>query len=120
MITIRPETKGNTLVIEASNKLTTKDYEEFFIPKLNQFIGQFGKIRVVFYLNDSFDGWELGAMWDDAKMGLKYKNNFERIALVGGPRWMIWITKLSSLFIQAELKVFGSASLEEAISWTKQ
>ena len=120
MITIRPETEGSTLVIEAAGKLTSKDYEEVFIPKLNELIEQHGKIKVVFHLDDSFDGWELGAMWDDAKFGLKHRNDFERIALIGGPRWMAWLTQLSSYFMHCELKVFGNTSLNEALDWIKR
>ncbi|MEO8204985.1 MAG: STAS/SEC14 domain-containing protein [Chthoniobacterales bacterium] len=120
MITILQESEGKVLIIEASDKLTAKDYEDIFIPKIDQLIQQFGKIRVLFYLNDSFDGWEFGAMWDDAKFGLKHKNDFERVAIVGGPRWVAWIAKLSSHFMHGELRNFDNLSLKEAISWIKQ
>ena len=119
MITILPQSEGSTLVIGASKKLTAKDYEEVFIPELNRLIGLFGKIRVVLYLDDSFDGWELGAMWDDAKFGLKHKHDFERVAMVGGPRWVSWITTMSSHFMSGVIKSFESTSLDEAIAWAK-
>ena len=38
MIEILPETQGNTLVVKATAKLTSKDYEEVFIPKLKELI----------------------------------------------------------------------------------
>ncbi|HZI33312.1 MAG TPA: STAS/SEC14 domain-containing protein [Candidatus Binatia bacterium] len=120
MITIRSETEGRTLVIEAAGKLTTKDYEEIFIPKLTELIQQHGKIKIVFYLNETFDGWELGAMWDDARFGLQHRNDFERIALVGGPRWVAWLTRLGSYFMHCELKTFEGASLKEAVDWVKR
>lgn len=120
MITILPATEGRTLVVEASDKLTTQDYEEVFIPTLERLIRQYGKIRTVFYLSDSFSGWELGAMWDDAKFGVKHCNDFERLALVGGPRWMAWLTKLSGHFMHCEVKTFDQGALEEAIAWTKE
>ena len=120
MITILPETEGSTLVIEAAGKLTTKDYEEVFIPKLNELIQQHGKIKLVFFLNESFGGWELGAMWDDAKFGMQHKNDFERIALVGGPSWVAWLTRMSSYFMNCELKTFAVSALKEAVAWTKQ
>jgi hypothetical protein len=117
MITIRPETAGSLLVIEASGKLTRKDYEDIFIPKLNELIEKFQKLRVVFYLNDSFDGWELGAMWDDAKFGLAHKNDFARIAVVGAPRWVNWLMKLSAPLMSGELRIFDRDRLEEALIW---
>ncbi len=38
MIEIMSETEGNLLVVKATEKLTAKDYEEVFIPKINQLI----------------------------------------------------------------------------------
>ena len=119
MIKILPQSEGPTLVVEASKKLTTVDYEEVFIPELDRLIGQFGKIRVVFYLDSSFEGWELGAMWDDAKFGLKHKNDFERIAMVGGPKWVAWFSNLGSHFMPGAIKAFETSELENAIAWAK-
>jgi hypothetical protein len=119
MITIRPETAGRLLVIEATAKLTTQDYEDIFIPKLDELLGMFPKIRVVFYFDDAFEGWELGAMWDDAKYGLKHKNDFERIAVVGAPRWANGLMKLGAHFMPGELRIFEGTALEEALVWIK-
>ena len=120
MITILPNSEGNTLIIEASGKLTSEDYEEFFLPKLDALIKEHGRIRVVFYLGPTFKGWEVGAAWDDAKFGLKHKNDFERIALVGGPSWMFWLTKLGSYFVKGEVGIYKESQLDEAIDWTQR
>jgi len=120
MITILPQSEGSTLVVQASRKLTTADYENVFIPELDRLIDQYGRIRVVFHLDDTFEGWELGAMWDDAKFGLKHKNDFERIAMVGGPRWVSWITGLSSHFMQGAIRGFDRSELEKATAWAKE
>ncbi|MDD2659776.1 MAG: hypothetical protein PHY54_08870 [Methylococcales bacterium] len=44
------ETEGDTLAVKATERLTSQDYENVFIPRLNRLIEKFGKIRVVFYL----------------------------------------------------------------------
>jgi len=119
MITILPQSEGSTLVVEAAGKLTTRDYEEEFFPELERRIDQFGKVRLVFVLNESFDGWELGAMWDDAKFGMKHRNDFERIAMVGGPRWVAWISRMSSHFMPDALNAFDRNELAEAVAWAK-
>lgn len=119
MIKILPQSEGPTLVVEASGKLTTMDYEDMFLPELDRLIGQFGKIRLVFYLHGSFVGWELGAMWDDAKFGIKHKNDFERIAMVGGPKWVTWFTKIGSHLAPGTIRAFDVASLNEAVAWAK-
>ena len=43
MITIMQETEGRTLVVKATESLTSQDYEKVFIPQLNQLIDKFGK-----------------------------------------------------------------------------
>jgi hypothetical protein len=82
IITIKQETEGRSLVVKATENLTSQDYEKVFIPQLNQLIDKFGKIRVVFYLAENFTGWELGAAWDDAVFGIQHRHDFEKVAVV--------------------------------------
>lgn len=117
MIGVRPETRGDTLVVEASGKLTAEDYEGVFIPELERMLQEFKRLRVVFYLNDSFEGWELGAMWDDARFGMRHYGDFDRIAMVGGPRWVGWMSRLGSRLMSIEFKVFDREALGDAIAW---
>ncbi|MBT3878507.1 MAG: STAS/SEC14 domain-containing protein [Candidatus Scalindua sp.] len=120
MIEIMPETEGSTLAIKATDKLTTRDYEEVLIPKLDQLIRVFGKIKIVIYLADSFTGWKIGAAWDDAKFGLQHRNEFEKIALVGGPKWVEWSAKIGSHFISGQAKTYDTSEIQAAISWVKK
>lgn len=120
MIEILPETQGNTLVVKATAKLTTKDYEEIFIPKLKELIQKHGKVRAVVYLDDNFEGWELGAMWDDAKFGMQHRNDFDKIALVTNKKWIEWATKIGSHFIKGQLITFDGSQLQEALAWIKE
>ncbi len=120
MIEIMSETAGSILAIKATEKLTTRDYEEVFIPKLEQLIRVFGKIRVVMCLADNFTGWEIGAIWDDAKFVLQHRNDFERVALVGGPKWVEWATKISSHVIAGQVRTFDASDIQTAISWVKE
>ncbi len=54
MIEIMSETEGKMLAVKATEKLTYDDYEEVFIPKLNQLIEEYGKIRVVMNFAENF------------------------------------------------------------------
>ncbi len=49
MITIMQETEGKTLVVQATENLTSQDYEKLLIPSLNQVKEKFEKIRLVIY-----------------------------------------------------------------------
>lgn len=120
MITILPETTGYTLAVKASGKLSKENYETVFLPVLEKLIKHYGQIRLVMFFDDTFDGWEPGAMWDDAKFGLQHRKDFKRVALVGGPKWVHWGTKLASVLMDGEVKTFPPDQRLEAIVWVKQ
>jgi SpoIIAA-like len=43
--------------------------------------------RVRFVGEEEFDGWTLGAMWEDAKLDLKDPRACEKFAIVASGRW---------------------------------
>jgi hypothetical protein len=120
MITIMRETEGRALVVKATEHLTSQDYENVFIPQLNQLIDQFGKIRVVFYLAENFTGWKLGAAWDDAVFGTQHRHDFEKLAVVSDKKRVKWATKISVYFIDGEVKTYTPAEFQDAVAWIKQ
>jgi len=119
MLIILEETKNDLLVVRASEKLTTKDYEKVFIPKMEEMITQHKKINIVFYCDNTFSGWELGAMWDDAKFGIKHRHDFNKMAAVGAPDWVEWTAKLFSFLVEGEMKFYPDDKLTDAITWAE-
>ena len=119
MIEILPESEGNVLGIRAEDKITDSDYREIFIPQLTKIIEEHGKARVLYYMDSSVTGFEMGAMWQDASFGVKHRNDFDKVAVVGGPRFVEWGTKIAAHFIGGEIKTYGDDQLQEAWSWVK-
>jgi hypothetical protein len=117
MIEFREESRGDTLALEASNKLTEDDYASVLIPKLEAILREYGKINVLFYMDEGFEGWESGAAWDDAKFGIKHRDDFTKLAVVGGPRWVEWCLKLSAWIMEGEVKTFDENQLRDALGW---
>ena len=117
MIEILPESQGKTLGIRASGTLTDHDYQTILIPRLEAIIRTHTKARVLFQMDRGFQGWEMEAMWDDAKFGVAHRHDFEKFAVVGGPRWVDWGAKLGALFMQTELRTFSDDQLQEAWKW---
>jgi len=120
MIAIMPETEGNTLIVKATGMLTSADYEAIFIPHLEHLISQFGKINVLIYLDENFMGWELSAAWDDAVFGLKHRNDFEKIAVVGDQKWVAWAMKVGSYFMEGQVATYLHTNFQDAVTWVKQ
>lgn len=116
------ETAGSAkciLGVTATGTVTDDDYKSFLIPRLETIITKRGKARLLFNFDDMFHGYELAAMWDDATFGLKHKNDFEKCAVVGGPKWVEWGTNLEKLLIKCEVKVFRSGQLQDAWNWIR-
>jgi hypothetical protein len=119
MIQIMPESSGNVLGVKASGKLTDTDYKQVLIPKLATLFEQHGKLNVLFYMDEAFEGWDLEAAWDDASYGLKHRADFGKLALVGGPSWVDWCIKLSGFLMKGEIKIFPADQLDRAWAWIK-
>src|SRR5438105_10081392 len=45
-----------------------------------------GTVKLLVLL-ENFSGWERGADWDDTDFFFSHRNDFEKIAVVGNPRW---------------------------------
>ncbi len=120
MIEIISESEGKILVVKATEKLTAGDYEDVFIPKINQLREEYQKVRVVVFLAENFAGWELGAAWDDAKFGIQHRNDFEKLAVVGGSKWVKWATKISSHFMDGQVAIYDIPDFQSAVAWVKE
>lgn len=119
MIEILPESEGNVLGIRVEEKVTDSDYREIFIPRLTKIIEEHGKARVLYYMDTTITNFEMGAMWQDASFGIKHRNDFEKIAVVGGARLVEWGTRIAAHFMGGEVKTFGEGQLQEAWNWVK-
>ena len=45
-----------------------------------------GTVKVLVLL-ENFTGWERGEQWGDTDFFFSHRNDFEKIAVVGNPRW---------------------------------
>jgi hypothetical protein len=117
MLTVMPQSHDKVMGVQATGKVTDQDYHTVLIPQLEEVLKEYGKARFLYYLDEGFTGWELGAMWEDAKFGLQHKDDFEKIAVVGGPKWVAWATKLFSHFMEGQVKIFPPEELQAAWDW---
>jgi hypothetical protein len=117
MVEIMPESHGKMLAVKVDGKLTDADYKEIFIPRSEELIKQFGKIRMFVHMAKNFRGWEPHAAWDDAVFGIKHRNDFEKLAVVGGANWIEWGTKLAKHLMSGEVRTYSEDQLQEALEW---
>jgi len=119
MIKVLPESKENILVLRAVAKLTDQDYKDVLIPRLESIIRDHGKARLLLDMGNDFHGWEAAALWDDARFGFAHRNDFEKMGVIGGPRWVEWGLKLAAMVVGGEVRSFSPGEREEALNWIK-
>lgn len=108
-------TDSNVIVLRVSGKLTKEDYH-LFVPELDKWIERHGKIRILLDMVD-FHGWEVSAIWEDVKVGVKHFNHIERIAMVGDKAWEKGMALFCKPFTFANVKYFDRADEEQARAW---
>ncbi|MDD5051432.1 MAG: STAS/SEC14 domain-containing protein [Sulfuricurvum sp.] len=116
-ISIAIEQNGNDILMKMKivGKLKHSDYE-MIIPLMDDAIAgvKNPQIKVLVDLIE-FSGYELQALWDDFKFGVKYNKEFSKIAAVGNKRWEETGIKIANWFTHAEMKYFESPT--EALEW---
>jgi hypothetical protein len=107
----------NVLGVEAIGKVTDDDYEHVLVPAMRAHREAHGKIRLVYVLGEEFDGWTMGAMWDDARLGLGEVRSWERIAVVTDKDWLHQMVKALGWMVPGEVRSFGVDELDDAKDW---
>jgi len=117
MIEINVGTPENLVIAIAHGKVTADDYEKVLIPAIEAKLKTQKKVRLLYQLDKDFAGFTAGAIWDDAKLGLRHLTAFEAIALVADVHWIADAVKLFGFFVRCPVKVFASDKRIDAEEW---
>ncbi len=117
MISYTTSADNPVLGFHISGKLTAKDYEDVLMPAIDKRVKSQGKVRVLIKWDHDFKGWEAKAMLDDARLGFAHWNDFEKVALVGAPKWLDFFSRLFDAISKGEVKAFDEDDYDEALAW---
>jgi hypothetical protein len=118
MLEIMPESQENILGVKAAGKLTSQEFQEVLVPRLKGIIQKHGRVRVLFSLDEDFQGWDMEALQQDG-FGPQQLKAFQKVAVVGAS-WQVNLQmKLLALLISGEVKNFSRSELSEAWAWVK-
>ena len=96
-------------------KLTHEDYK-IFVPMIDKALKEAKGLEVDLLVDmRSFTGWELLAGWDDLKFGVKHRNSFDRMAIIGNKKWEKLSVKMMKHLMKGKSKFFKNR--EEALAW---
>ncbi|MHB9143223.1 MAG: SpoIIAA family protein, partial [Paludibacter sp.] len=96
----------NVLGVTAEGKITGEDYEKVLIPALEEKLKVYKKINMLYHLGSKFSDFDLNAMLDDAKMGMKYLSAWGKIAMVSDHDMINTFAKFFGYMLSCELRIF--------------
>ena len=75
------------------------------------------KVRFLCRLGQDFTGFEVAAMWDDTKLGLKHLSGWEKMAVVSDVAWIRVAIEAFGLALPGRVRVFHNSELADAKRW---
>lgn len=108
---------AGTVGFRAHGQVTAADYENIIVPDVEAAFALNRKLRMLYVTAEDFTGFDPGAMWDDAKLGMRHFSSWERIALVTDVSWLRTAASAFSFAVPAQFELFGSEQVEDAKAW---
>lgn len=108
---------AGTLGFRAHGQVTADDYERVIVPDVEAAFALNRKLRLLYVIGADFTGFDPGAMWDDAKLGMRHISSWDRVAMVTDVAWLRMTATAMGFVVPAQFRLFRLAELEEARRW---
>ena len=118
MLQILEESKGDLFAVQLSGQIDKQDYD-IMLPMLEEKIKQHGKINVFVEVMD-MKNVSLEALWEEIKFDFRHATDYGKVAVVGEPKWLDWLSLAASPFTTAKIKHFPPDQRLHALNWIKE
>ena len=116
MITMIDDLPDNVLGVEASGEITRDDYTQTLLPTIEQHREAFGKVRLLYILDDQHD-YTAGALWEDEKLFDRHPFSFEKVAVATNDKALRGLIKAVGWMIPGDVKLFTTDEIDQAKTW---
>ena len=114
-IAIKRSKKNIFIEVTMLGKLKHEDYQ-LFVPIIDKALKNAKGLEVDLLVDmRGFKGWELLAAWDDMKFGVKHRNAFDKMAIVGNKKWEEDSVAMMSHLMKGKSKFFKDR--DKALAW---
>ena len=120
MLKLMKNLPANVLGVTAEGKITGSDYETVLIPAVEEMLKENKKIRMLYHLGENFTGFDMEAMIDDAKVGMKHLSSWDKVALVSEHHLINTFAKFFGYMLPCEVRIYKNSELEEAKKWVSE
>ena len=104
-----------------SGHVSKDEYRSVLLPALKGRLDKGDKVRLAVVIDDDFDRFEAGALWEDMRFGLgsgiTHLSSWERMALVSDADWVRHAITLLGWLVPGEVRVLPLDQLEAAKEW---
>jgi hypothetical protein len=96
---------------------TQNDFDETFIPRLQEILNEFPTVNLVFEFDDDFTGWEFSALWREIQFSIEYFDKINKIAIIGNSGLLKWSFRILHPLSPLVINRFTHGELEKAQAW---
>lgn len=110
----------DVLAVSATGKVSAADYEQTLVPAAEGRMRHHKPLKLFFHLDQDFSGMEMGALKDDAKLGMAHWRDWSAVAIVtdaGGWRDVVGFFRL---IFHHPVRLFFEADYDKAKAWIAQ
>lgn len=111
---------AGTLGFKMSGKVTGDDYDSVLTPAVDKAVEEFDRIRFLAQIGPDFEGYNLDAAWDDARLGLRHWRGFERVAVATDVGWMRTMIKAMGFMMPCPVQLFEVDEVDDAKRWLSE
>ena len=105
--------RNNLISASVMGEFTLADYRDFE-QHVEYSIEFEGGVNLLLDLRD-MASYTLDVVWEEIRFSREHRYDFRKIAVVTNDEWMVWISWLNRLFVDADLRVFDDPSI--ALEW---
>ncbi|WP_158967353.1 SpoIIAA family protein [Chachezhania sediminis] len=100
-----------------SGKVTQQDYVDILDPAVDAALAAHPGLKMLVIVAPDFDGYDMGAAWEDMRLGLSRWRGFDKIAVVTDLAWMAVAVRAAGVFMPCPVKVFDPEAVPLARHW---
>lgn len=101
----------------AKGQVTKEDYDQVFIPAVEELIQRTQEIRFLLVLETDLKNFTFSAWMNDAWMGIKHYTQWKKIAVVNDQGAVNKLYTMASSLVPGEVRSFAATELDQAKAW---
>lgn len=117
MLVTIPGLPDNVVGFTAKEKVTGSDYKNILIPMIEGKLKKYDKVSILYQMGEDFEGFEIGAAWEDTMVGLKHLSSWDRIAVVTDIPWIRGSMSMFGMAMPGHVRVFKNDDFDAAVKW---